>query len=110
MRRDIQRQLISSKGQIKAEGPARLPEMSSPRPSAKESGSPPGPDRRNPILRVRRDAPIWSVLGILAPVIVAIGLLGVVVGLVAGQSVGIIALDALVAVVGGVLLLILRWR
>jgi hypothetical protein len=59
---------------------------------------------------VRPDAPIWSVLGILAPVIVALGLLGVVVGLVAGQSVGLVALDAMVAVVGGVLLLVLRWR
>ncbi len=84
--------------------------MSDPPPDQQGSGSRPRPERHASRVRVRRDAPIWSVLGILGPVIVAIGLLGVVVGLVAGQSVGLIALDAMVAVVGGVLLLILRWR
>ncbi|HEU0318405.1 MAG TPA: hypothetical protein VFR49_13805 [Solirubrobacteraceae bacterium] len=84
--------------------------MSRLRPNAKETPPPPASGRGASLARVGRDAPVWSVLRILAPVIVGVGLLGVVVGLVAGQSVGIIALDAMVAVVGGILLLILRWR
>ena len=54
-------------------------------------------------------APIWSVLRILGPVIVVAGLVGVVVGLVAAQSTGIVLLDVMVSAIGGILMLILRW-
>ncbi len=76
----------------------------------KGGGPPAAAERPDRLIRVGRNAPVWAVLRILAPVIVAAGLLGVVVGLLAGQSIGIVALDAMVAVVGGILLLILRWR
>jgi hypothetical protein len=67
------------------------------------------PEDRPPA-RGRREEQIWAALGLLAPAIVAVGCLGVVVGVVAGQSIGLIAIDAMVVIVGGILLLLLRWR
>jgi hypothetical protein len=53
---------------------------------------------------------IWAVLGVLAPTIVFVGCLGIVVGLATGQNLLLVALDLMIAVVGGILLLLLRWR
>jgi hypothetical protein len=67
------------------------------------------PEDRPPA-RGRREEQIWAALALVAPVIVVVGCLGVVVGVVAGQSIGVILIDVMVAVVGGILLLLLRWR
>lgn len=53
---------------------------------------------------------IWTVLGVLAPAIVVIGCLGIVVGVATGQDLLVVGLDLMIAVVGGILLLLLRWR
>lgn len=49
-------------------------------------------------------------MGWAAPFFVVVGCLGALLGIVAGQSFGIVLADLMTAVVGGVLLLILRWR
>jgi hypothetical protein len=69
--------------------------------SAQQPASPP----RDP----RKDR-VWIVLGRIAPVIIAIGAIGVLVGIVSSQAVGVILLDVMVMVVGAILVLVLRWR
>lgn len=53
---------------------------------------------------------IWAVLGVLAPAIIVLGCLGIVVGVATGQNLLLVGIDVMVAVVGGILLLLLRWR
>ena len=53
---------------------------------------------------------IWAALGLLAPVVVVLGCLGIVVGVATGQSVGLVAVDLMIAALGGIILLVLRWR
>jgi hypothetical protein len=70
----------------------------------------PMPEPRTSLLPAGWEARIWSILRVLAPIVVVLGVLGIVVGLVGGQSVGLVAVDAMIAVVGGILMLVLRWR
>jgi hypothetical protein len=60
-------------------------------------------------LEPRKDRP-WVILGRLAPVIIAVGGIGVLVGIVRSQAVGVILVNVMVMAVGGILLLVLRWR
>jgi zinc transporter ZupT len=66
-------------------------------------------DDRN-LLSERREDRVWAILRWIAVISVVLGAAGVVVGLVSGQSIGIILIDLMLLVVGGILLLILRWR
>jgi hypothetical protein len=49
-------------------------------------------------------------MGLAAPFFIVVGCLGALLGILSGQSFGIVLADLMTAVVGGVLLLILRWR
>jgi len=109
---EIQRQVISSKGQIKV-APAGLArvgvrdlgnEFSDPRPGRLMAAgpNPPAPEGWEPRA--------WVVLGRLAPVLVGIGVVMTVVGLAAGQSIGFVAINLMVVLVGVILMLLLRWR
>jgi hypothetical protein len=88
MRTKTQRQLINSKAQIKKD--QRMDELPTP---------PEPPQSR-----------FWTLMGVLAPVLVAVGCLGIVVGIVAGQSSLAVLANLMTALVGGILLLLLRWR
>ncbi|MGI8803313.1 MAG: hypothetical protein ACR2KV_14300 [Solirubrobacteraceae bacterium] len=68
------------------------------------------PEDRKPPPPGGANTPVWRVLRLVAPVLMAIGTIGAVVGLIAAQPVGIVALDVMIAVVGAIVVLILRWR
>jgi uncharacterized membrane protein YeaQ/YmgE (transglycosylase-associated protein family) len=55
-------------------------------------------------------SPFWTIMRFAAPFFIVVGCLGAAIGLVAGQSFGIVLADLMTAVVGAVLLLILRLR
>jgi hypothetical protein len=53
---------------------------------------------------------VWMILAVAAPVIIAVGGIGVIVGIVRSQPVGAILVNVMVMVVGAILRLVLRWR
>jgi hypothetical protein len=89
MRIKTQRQLINSKAQIKTGAQTMLQE----------------PRRKAPPKSL-----FWTIMRLAAPFFIIVGCLGALLGVLAGQSFGIVLADLMTATVGGVLLLLVRWR
>ncbi len=68
------------------------------------------PDDRNSLLPSRLEDQIWAVMRRLAPVLIAVGVILVAVGAATGQTIGIVAIDVVIVLIGVLLLLVVRWH